>query len=99
MRNSQLSYIQLKGKTQCEQIHWYMLKYGKITTREAMQDLGCYRLASRIHDLKNMGIFIDKEMVTVYTRWGTSTQVASYSIDPYFVREEESRIFGTDATA
>ena len=38
--------------TQCERIVKYMQDFGTITTAEAMLELGVYRLASRINDLK-----------------------------------------------
>lgn len=93
MRVSMQEWPDLKAKTQVEKIHWYILKYGSITTKQAMEDLGCFRLASRIHDMKNLGIPIHKESVNVPTRWGTVTQVAKYSIDPMFVYREELRMF------
>ena len=42
----------MKKKTQCERILDYISDFGSITSFEAMRDLGCMRLASRICDLK-----------------------------------------------
>lgn len=51
----------MKKKTQCERILDYISDFGSITSMEAMQDLGCMRLASRICDLKKQGYsFITK---------------------------------------
>ena len=38
--------------TQCEMIEDYLDEWGSITPIEAMRDLGIYRLASRISDMK-----------------------------------------------
>lgn len=51
----------MKKKTQCERILDYISDFGSITSFEAMRDLGCMRLASRICDLKRQGYsFITK---------------------------------------
>lgn len=66
--------------TQCEQILAYMKATGGITARQAMTDLGCMRLASRIHDLRSMGYDIKSEYVKVRTRHG-KTSVVRYSLN------------------
>lgn len=65
--------------TQCEMIIDYLDEYGSITPLEAMRDLGIYRLASRIADLKKQGYKIKSKMVSVEARNGGRTYVASYS--------------------
>ena len=65
--------------TQCEMIVEYLNTYKEITPLEAMRDLGCYRLASRICQLKSKGYKIKSKMVAVETRNGGKTYVASYS--------------------
>jgi hypothetical protein len=65
--------------TQCEMIEDYLDTYHSITPLEAMRDLGCYRLASRISDLKRQGYNIKSEMVSVATRNGGRTHIARYS--------------------
>ena len=65
--------------TQCERIIEYLMEFGAITQLEAIRDLGCFRLASRISDLKKQGHNIVSEMVAVKNRWGEKTYVASYS--------------------
>lgn len=65
--------------TQCEMIEDYLDTYGGITPLEAMRDLGIYRLASRISDLKKQGHKIKSEMVSVATRNGGRTHIAKYS--------------------
>ena len=66
--------------TQNEMILNYMKEYGSITQMDAMVDIGCMRLASRISDLKKMGHKIVKDMIPVKTRRGTETYIASYRI-------------------
>lgn len=66
-------------KTQCEKILDYMKEHGEITQREAIY-LGCYRLASRIHDIKSSGIRIKTETREVENVDGTKSHIAVYSI-------------------
>lgn len=71
--------------TQNEKVLDYMQKYGSITALDAMRDLGCMRLASRISDLKKDGHTIITFSRTVIRRDGSKTRVAEY------------RLGGTDA--
>ena len=66
--------------TQCEKILRHMEDYGSITSIEAMQEYGIMRLASRISDIKHLGIPIQKEMVSGKNRYGESTSYARYSL-------------------
>lgn len=66
--------------TQCEKILRHMEDYGSITSLEAMQEYGIMRLASRISDIKHLGIPIQKEMVSGKNRYGESTSYARYSL-------------------
>lgn len=66
--------------TQCEKIIRHMEDYGSITSLEAMQEYGIMRLASRISDIKHLGIPIQKEMVSGKNRYGESTSYARYSL-------------------
>lgn len=66
--------------TQCELIQRHLEDYGSITSLEAMQEYGIMRLASRISDLKRLGVPIGKEMVSGKNRYGEPTSYARYSI-------------------
>lgn len=66
--------------SQCEKIIDYMHKHGSITQLDAYLDLGCWRLASRISDLRKRGYAIKREMVTVKNRYDEDVQVARYSL-------------------
>lgn len=67
--------------TQSERILQYMEQFGSITQLEALQDLGCMRLASRISDLKKAGIPIKREMVGVKNRFGETCYISQYSLE------------------
>ena len=58
----------------------YIREHGSITTKQAMEDLGCYRLSARIYDIRAIGIDVQKEMVTVQNRHGQNCRVARYTI-------------------
>lgn len=58
-----------------------MSEFGSITQLEALRDLGCFRLASRINDLKNKGYKIRREMVDVNNRYGEVVQIARYRFE------------------
>ena len=64
--------------TQCERILKYMDDFGSISTAQAMTDLGVYRLASRIHDLRRMGIDIESETRPAKNRYGETTHYSVY---------------------
>lgn len=66
--------------TQCERLVAYMRDYGSITSAEAMSELGIMRLASRIADLKDMGIQIEARMVKGVNRFGQPTHYTRYSL-------------------
>ena len=64
--------------TQCERILKYMDNFRSISNREAFLDLGVARLASRIHDLRQMGIEIESETMTGKNRYGEVTHYSVY---------------------
>jgi hypothetical protein len=66
--------------TQCKRILRYMQVFGSISTREAFNDLGVARLASRIHDLKEQGIAISGKMETTKNRYGESVSYKRYRL-------------------
>lgn len=73
--------MQHSNPTQCELILDYIAEFGSITPLEAMRDLGVYRLASRISEMKNKkNIPVKSEWETVNTRYGTTTRIKRYSI-------------------
>ena len=62
--------------SQNKQIADYLNKGKKLTTLDALNKFGCFRLASRINDLRNNGMNI----VTKTIKLDNNKQVAQYSI-------------------
>lgn len=71
--------------TQCERVLKYIEDFGSITSLQAVSDLGCMRLASRINDLKRMGIPIRKRSASATNRYGEKVYFAEY----YFPEKDE----------
>lgn len=70
--------------TQCEKVLEYMKDFGSITPLEAMQDIGCMRLAARIADLREQGHPIGRRMKTSKNRYGRDVTFAEY----YLLQED-----------
>lgn len=69
-----------KRPTQCARVLQYMKDFGSITSREAINDLGVYRLASRISELKSNGFNVERKMIKVKNRYGENCSVAEYRL-------------------
>lgn len=67
--------------TQCDRVLQYMKDFGSITQRDAMNDLGVMRLASRISDLKDRGYSISSTMEIVENRYGEKTKISRYRLE------------------
>ena len=66
--------------TQAERILDYMEEFGSITQMDALRDLGCMRLASRISDLKRKGYHIESETEPVKNRYGEISYIKRYRV-------------------
>lgn len=66
--------------TQCSRILDYIAEHGGITPLEAMQELGVFRLASRISEMRKDGYAINCEWIKVTNRWGETCRVKRYSL-------------------
>ena len=66
--------------TQTDKIIHYLNRYGTITQRDAL-NLGIYRLASRISDMRRDGIPIKSEPKEVTNADGSKSRIAVYSYD------------------
>lgn len=73
--------------TQNERILEYIEEFGSITQLDALKDLGVMRLASRISDMRRMGIPIVSKVETVVNRFGEKTYIKRYSL-----QEEETMV-------
>ena len=49
--------------SQCAKIKDWLESGNTLTSMEALQMFGCFRLASRIHDLRDRGVNINKTMI------------------------------------
>lgn len=67
--------------TQAERILDYIEEFGSITQMEALNDLGCMRLASRISDLKKLGYPITSKVEAVKNRYGENCYIKRYSLE------------------
>ena len=67
--------------TQCQQVLDYMKQFGSITQMDALQDIGCMRLASRISDLRYQGYAIGRRIKTSKNRYGDSVSFAEYYLE------------------
>lgn len=66
--------------TQCQQILAYMETFGSINPLQALQDIGCFRLAARISDLREQGYAIISERVNYKTRLGEDKHFNEYRL-------------------
>lgn len=66
----------MNTKTQCKQIAAHLEGGNTITALEALNLFGCFRLASRIHDLRVQGYNIIVERITT----DTGKSVAQYRL-------------------
>jgi hypothetical protein len=64
--------------TQNQRILDYINEFGSITQIDALRDIGCMRLASRISNLRSMGYDIVSETVPVKNRYGETCHIKRY---------------------
>jgi hypothetical protein len=62
--------------SQNKQIADYLNKGKKLTTIDALNKFGCFRLASRINDLRNEGMNIKTKIIKLENK----KQIAQYSL-------------------
>lgn len=67
--------------TQTERIMKHLEEKGSITQLEAMNEYGIYRLASRISDLRKLGVKIKKKTEKGKNRYGEPTAFARYELE------------------
>lgn len=66
---------------QCERILRHLQSGQSITSAEAMQEYGIYRLASRITDLRKQGYPIRKRQGKSKNRYGETVTFAEYYLE------------------
>ena len=62
--------------TQTDELH-ALLKKGPVTALDALQAIGCYRVAARVFDLRSKGI----EVTTNIIKLDNGKHIAKYSLD------------------
>lgn len=67
--------------SQNDRILDHLQTVGTIRPMTAWNDLGIYRLASRINDLRKAGHKIKTRKVEVVNRWGEACYIAEYSLE------------------
>lgn len=68
----------MNKNTQIVRLLAYFEKNKYITQLEALNELGIFRLASRINDLKRKGYVVGSEFVDVYNRFGEKIKIKKY---------------------
>jgi len=66
--------------TQKHKILMYMMEFGSITPMEAIHEIGCTKLATRISELIRDGNEITKEVVYDKNRWGQTVHYMRYRL-------------------
>lgn len=65
---------------QCQRVVDYMREHGSISQYEAIRDISVMRLASRISDIKNQGVKVNKIMVKDKNKYNEPIVYARYSL-------------------
>lgn len=65
---------------QAEQLYEHLKTRETLTQIEAYEEYGCFRVASRIHEMKKAGIPIVKTMKTGKNRYGVDCRYAEYRL-------------------
>lgn len=55
----------------------------KITSLQALEELGILQLSARLCELENIGVPISRERIQVVNRYGQDVRVMRYWIEPY----------------
>ena len=67
----------------------YLKQYGKITSLEAIRDLGNTRLSATIFSLRKDGYDIPSVDKSVPNRWGGTTTVSQYELVPTIIPKQQ----------
>lgn len=65
---------------QCVRILRFMREHGSINPMQALNQIGCMRLAARISDLRKAGYQIEDKMVTSWNRYGETVHYKEYRL-------------------
>ena len=67
--------------SQVKLIAEHLIKYGSISSIEAIELFGCTRLSARISDLRKEGWSITSDMATAKNRYGHTSNFAVYRLE------------------
>jgi hypothetical protein len=67
--------------TQNERLMEWLEINGGVEPLTAWSQLGIYRLAARVADLRKMGYNIASSKISVYNQWGEKATVAYYTLE------------------
>lgn len=81
--------------SQCTLVLNHIKTHGHISNKEAIEQYGVMRLASRISDLKKRGYMIDSFFDTAINRYGQEVRFKRY----YLVDEDGASSFGKSLDA
>lgn len=71
-------------------IREHLQKGGSLTALEALREFGCFRLASRISDLRSDGMSITKTMEeSISSVTGKTVRIARYKLEEQSPKHEE----------
>lgn len=59
----------------------YLNEHASITSLEALEELGIFRLSARISELKSQGHKIQKKSKAIINRFGEKVYIAEYSLE------------------
>jgi len=74
-------FARWEDMTQAERVKYWLENIGPITPLEAWTELGIYRVASPIHDLRETGMKIENVTETVLNRFGKKVTFAKYQLE------------------
>lgn len=72
--------MEVAKRTQAERVLDYIMEFGSITQIDALRDIGCMRLASRISDLRKQGVDIISKTEAVKNRYGEKCYIKRYMV-------------------
>lgn len=67
--------------TQTDRILWHLNEARTITPMEALKLYGCFRLAARISEIKDLGYEVESKMVSAVNRFGDDIRFKMYWIN------------------
>lgn len=75
-------------ETQKQRLMEFFKSGKKITSLDALSQLGIYRLSARMSELENVGIPISRERIQITNRYGQEVRIKRYWVEPFRKAEE-----------